>query len=85
MGLRTAQRGALTHSPTHSLHLPTRAEHTSCAIIVHDNNTQIGAVAHGSVDTSYCDEELAISGYAMSAAGVCAKVTGACEDAWGIH
>eukprot|EP00037_Helgoeca_nana_P022854 m.235431 g.235431 ORF g.235431 m.235431 type:complete len:256 (-) comp26151_c0_seq1:3507-4274(-) len=45
----------------------------------------IGAVAHGQVDTSWCDEDVAISGYAMSAAGVCAKVTGACEDMWGVH
>jgi len=45
----------------------------------------IGSIAHGHIDSSWCDEEVAISGYAMSAAGVCAKVTGACEDMWGVH
>lgn len=44
----------------------------------------VGAIAHGQVDTSYCDEDVACSEYAMSAAGVCAKLTDACEEAWGI-
>ena len=70
----------LTRSHTHTRHL-----HCCNVAIALQRIAQIGAVAHGSVDTSYCDEELAISGYAMSAAGVCAKVTGACEDAWGVH
>eukprot|EP00040_Diaphanoeca_grandis_P014471 m.73472 g.73472 ORF g.73472 m.73472 type:complete len:242 (-) comp24561_c0_seq1:59-784(-) len=44
----------------------------------------VGAIAHGQVDTSYCDEEIACSEYAMSAAGVCSKLTSACEETWGI-
>eukprot|EP00035_Acanthoeca_spectabilis_P038015 m.49407 g.49407 ORF g.49407 m.49407 type:complete len:259 (+) comp8959_c0_seq1:50-826(+) len=45
----------------------------------------IGAIAHGHIDSPWCDEEVSISGYAMSAAGVCARVTNACEDMWGVH
>lgn len=45
----------------------------------------IGAFAHGEIDTPYCDEEIAVSQYSMSAAGVCAKFTDACEDLWGVQ
>ena len=45
----------------------------------------MGAVAHGEVDAEYCDQEISVSEYAMSAAGVCAKLTDACEEMWGVH
>eukprot|EP00050_Salpingoeca_kvevrii_P015122 m.43767 g.43767 ORF g.43767 m.43767 type:complete len:240 (-) comp6171_c0_seq1:179-898(-) len=44
----------------------------------------VGAVAHGAIEVDYADEQLAISQYAMSAAGVCAKLTDACEEMWGV-
>lgn len=45
----------------------------------------VGAIAHGNIDVPWCDESVAISQYAMSAAGVCAKLTDAFEQAWGVH
>jgi rRNA small subunit pseudouridine methyltransferase Nep1 len=45
----------------------------------------VGAVAHGAVDVAWADENIAISQYAMSAAGVCAKLTDAFEQTWGVH
>lgn len=45
----------------------------------------IGAVAHGSINADYVDDDIAISNYAMSAAGVCARFTNVCEDLWGVH
>ena len=44
----------------------------------------VGAVAHGAVEAPWADRTIAVSEYAMSAAGVCAKLTDACEEAWGI-
>lgn len=44
----------------------------------------VGAIAHGVVDTSYADKKIGVSEYAMSAAGVCGKLTDACEEMWGI-
>ena len=44
----------------------------------------IGAIAHGVVDTSYADQKIGVSEYAMSAAGVCGKLTDACEEMWDI-
>eukprot|EP00049_Salpingoeca_infusionum_P018761 m.358677 g.358677 ORF g.358677 m.358677 type:complete len:237 (-) comp18227_c0_seq1:229-939(-) len=45
----------------------------------------VGAVAHGKLDVAWKDDEVAISQYAMSAAGVCAKLTDAFEEVWGVH
>jgi rRNA small subunit pseudouridine methyltransferase Nep1 len=45
----------------------------------------VGAIAHGAVDTDWTDEDISVSQYAMSAAGVCAKLTDAFEEVWGIH
>ena len=45
----------------------------------------VGAVAHGAVEPDWVDETIAVSGYAMSAAGVCCKLTDGFEEAWGIH
>lgn len=45
----------------------------------------IGAIAHGSINLPWIDEDIGVSHYAMSAAGVCAKLTDACEDMWGVH
>ena len=44
----------------------------------------IGAIAHGSLNVPYSEESLAVSEYAMSAAGVCAKLADACEELWGV-
>ncbi len=59
-------------------YLPTVASDRSIALVV-------GAIAHGAIDADYADETIAISQYAMSAAGVCAKLTDVCEEIWGIH
>ncbi|EDQ91515.1 uncharacterized protein MONBRDRAFT_15167 [Monosiga brevicollis MX1] len=45
----------------------------------------IGAIAHGQLDVPWITEEIAVSGYAMSAAGVCGKLTDGFEEAWGVH
>jgi rRNA small subunit pseudouridine methyltransferase Nep1 len=45
----------------------------------------VGAIAHGAIDTSDADEVIGVSHYAMSAAGVCGKLTDACEELWGVH
>lgn len=45
----------------------------------------VGAVAHGAINPEWTDETIAISNYAMSAAGVCAKLTDAFEEVWGVH
>lgn len=45
----------------------------------------IGAMAHESCDPDYVDNTISISKYPLSAALVCAKITGAFEDAWSIH
>eukprot|EP00111_Clytia_hemisphaerica_P023544 TCONS_00069359-protein len=44
----------------------------------------IGAMAHGKVDASYGEEDIAISEYPLSAALTCAKVCSAFEEQWGI-
>jgi rRNA small subunit pseudouridine methyltransferase Nep1 len=44
----------------------------------------IGAMAHESCDPDYVDETISISKSPLSAALVCAKVTSAFEDAWGL-
>lgn len=44
----------------------------------------IGAMAHESCDPDYVDETISISKSPLSAALVCAKVTSAFEDAWGV-
>jgi len=44
----------------------------------------VGAIAHGAIDIDYTQQDVAVSDYAMSAAGVCAKLTDACEDMWDI-
>lgn len=45
----------------------------------------VGAIAHGELNVPWVDETVAVSQYAMSAAGVCAKLTDAFEQTWGIH
>lgn len=44
----------------------------------------VGAFAHGAIDTSYVDEEIAVSQYPLSAAYALARVTNAMEQKWGI-
>lgn len=44
----------------------------------------IGAMAHESCDPDYVDEVVSFSKYPLSAALVCAKLTSAFEEAWGI-
>ncbi|KFD52154.1 Nep1 ribosome biogenesis protein [Trichuris suis] len=60
---------------------------TNIRSIVPDNKPTVivvGAVAHGQVKPDYCEEELKISNYSLSAALVCAKICTAFEEAWGI-
>eukprot|EP00056_Hartaetosiga_gracilis_P016824 m.5926 g.5926 ORF g.5926 m.5926 type:complete len:240 (+) comp4766_c0_seq1:55-774(+) len=45
----------------------------------------VGAIAHGMLEPDYVDESVAVSKYAMSAAGVCGKLTDGFEEAWGVH
>lgn len=52
--------------------------HKSVAVV-------IGAMAHESCDPDYVDETVSFSRYPLSAALVCAKLTSAFEDAWGVH
>ena len=44
----------------------------------------IGAFAHGKIDVDYIEEEIAISQYPLSAAGVCGKLCTAFERHWSI-
>jgi rRNA small subunit pseudouridine methyltransferase Nep1 len=44
----------------------------------------VGAFAHGAIDTSYVDEEVAVSQYPLSAAYALARITNAMEQKWGI-
>jgi rRNA small subunit pseudouridine methyltransferase Nep1 len=44
----------------------------------------VGAFAHGAIDTSYIDEEIAVSQYSLSAAYALARITNAMEQKWGI-
>ena len=44
----------------------------------------IGAIAVGHIEVDYVDEEIAISSYPLSAAGVCTKMCSAFEEHWGI-
>jgi rRNA small subunit pseudouridine methyltransferase Nep1 len=44
----------------------------------------IGAIAVGKIDVPYVEEEIAISSYPLSAAGVCVKMCSAFEQHWGI-
>lgn len=44
----------------------------------------VGAFAHGAIDTSYIDEEIAVSQYSLSAAYALARITIAMEMKWGI-
>jgi rRNA small subunit pseudouridine methyltransferase Nep1 len=44
----------------------------------------IGAMARGTVEADYVDEEIAISEYALSGAGVCGKLCNAYEQLWGV-
>lgn len=45
----------------------------------------VGAFAHGAIDTSYVDEEIAVSQYSLSAAYALARITNAMEMKWGIN
>jgi len=45
----------------------------------------IGAMAHGKVDVDYCEKEVSISNYPLSAALCAARLTAAFEEHWGIH
>ena len=45
----------------------------------------VGAIAHGSLDVPWVEDHIAVSQYPMSAAGVCAKLTDACEELWGVN
>lgn len=51
------------------------SSHKSVAVV-------IGAMAHESCEPDYVDETVSISKYPLSAALVCAKITGAFEEAW---
>ncbi|KAL4223325.1 18S rRNA pseudouridine methyltransferase [Mactra antiquata] len=44
----------------------------------------VGAMAHGSVDVDYTEEDYSISNYPLSAALTCAKLCSAFEEKWGI-
>ena len=44
----------------------------------------IGGIAVGNIDVDYTSEEVAISSYPLSAAGVCAKFCSAFEQHWGV-
>ena len=44
----------------------------------------VGAIAHGALDCQWTEDSIAVSQYAMSAAGVCAKLTDACEELWDV-
>ncbi len=44
----------------------------------------IGAIAKGSIDVDYTEENYCIGNYPLSAALTCAKITEAFEEAWGV-
>ena len=44
----------------------------------------VGAMAHGSIDVTYCDQMVSISQYPLSAACCLNRITGALEDKWQI-
>jgi rRNA small subunit pseudouridine methyltransferase Nep1 len=44
----------------------------------------VGAFAHGEIDSSYADVEIAVSQYSLSAAYALARITNAMEMKWGI-
>eukprot|EP00879_Flechtneria_rotunda_P017904 GHRR01018765.1.p2 GENE.GHRR01018765.1~~GHRR01018765.1.p2 ORF type:complete len:111 (+),score=39.93 GHRR01018765.1:1168-1500(+) len=44
----------------------------------------VGAFAHGTIDRSYVDQEVAVSQYSLSAAYALARITNAMEIKWGI-
>jgi rRNA small subunit pseudouridine methyltransferase Nep1 len=44
----------------------------------------VGAFAHGAIDSSYIDREIAVSQYSLSAAYALARITNAMEMKWGI-
>lgn len=44
----------------------------------------IGAMAHGSVDVDYTDEDFSISNYPLSAALTCTKLCSGFEEKWGV-
>lgn len=44
----------------------------------------VGAFAHGAIDASYVDEEIAVSQYPLSAAYALSRITNAMEMKWGI-
>jgi len=44
----------------------------------------VGAMAHGKVDVSYGEDDIAVSDYPLSAALTCAKVCSGFEETWGI-
>lgn len=44
----------------------------------------IGAIAVGKIEVDYVEEEIAISSYPLSAAGVCGKICSAFEQKWGV-
>ncbi|XP_057295082.1 ribosomal RNA small subunit methyltransferase NEP1-like [Hydractinia symbiolongicarpus] len=44
----------------------------------------VGAFAHGKIDITYGEEDVAISEYPLSAALTCTKVCSAFEESWGI-
>jgi len=45
----------------------------------------IGAMAHGKVEVDYTEKVVALSGYPLSAALTCAKLTSGFEEVWNIH
>jgi len=45
----------------------------------------VGAMAHGKVSVDYTEETVSISGYPLSGALACAKITSAFEAKWDIH
>ena len=46
--------------------------------------TFAGAIAHGSIDVDYTEDNIGISGYPLSAALTCTKLCNAFEEAWDI-
>jgi len=45
----------------------------------------VGAMAHGKVSVDYTEKTVSISGYPLSGALACSKITSAFESQWGIH
>jgi len=44
----------------------------------------VGAMAHGSLNLAYTEEDVAVSGYPLSAALTCAKLCSAFEESWDV-